>query len=172
MNFRGYDKETGTAKYTLGINPVDKPFPKSKELTFIFNKIRLEKFEEYTGQNIEAGEYLKSNSITLTGKWNFKFEVPSWSGHCFDVYEEDLKGDSISNIQGFSYKEKPQNPFDFLMAECIKKQIVVTSLSGDTLANWNDTSAVFDPQYWNIEPLKSGDIHCTLQLTDEVLKLK
>ena len=52
------------------------------------------------------------------------------------------------------------------------KHFVVTSLSGDTLANWSDTSAVFDPQYWNIEPLKSGDIHCTLQLTDEVLELK
>ena len=122
--------------------------------------------------NEQAVWLLIKNKSTQVLNLNFKFEVPSWSGHCFDVYEEDLKGDSISNIQGFSYKEKPQNPFDFLMAECIKKQIVVTSLSGDTLANWNDTSAVFDPQYWSIEPLKSGDIHCTLQLTDEVLKLK
>ncbi len=122
--------------------------------------------------NEQAVWLLIKNKSTQVLNLNFKFEVPSWSGHCFDVYEEDLKGDSISNIQGFSYKEKPQNPFDFLMAECIKKQIVVTSLSDDTLANWSDTSAVFDPQYWNIEPLKSGDIHCTLQLTDEVLELK
>ena len=122
--------------------------------------------------NEQAVWLLIKNKSTQVLNLNFKFEVPSWSGHCFDVYEEDLKGDSISNIQGFSYKEKPQNPFDFLMAECIKKQIVVTSLSGDTLANWSDTSAVFDPEYWSIEPLKSGDIHCTLQLTDEVLKLK
>ena len=122
--------------------------------------------------NEQAVWLLIKNKSTQVLNLNFKFEVPSWSGHCFDVYEEDLKGDSISNIQGFSYKEKPQNPFDFLMAECIKKQIVVTSMSGDTLANWNDTSAVFDPEYWSIEPLKSGDIHCTLQLTDEVLKLK
>ena len=122
--------------------------------------------------NEQAVWLLIKNKSTQVLNLNFKFEVPSWSGHCFDVYEEDLKGDSISNIQGFSYKEKPQNPFDFLMAECIKKQIVVTSLSGDTLANWNDTSAVFDPEYWSIKPLKSGDIHCTLQLTDEVLELK
>ena len=122
--------------------------------------------------NEQAVWLLIKNKSTQVLNLNFKFEVPSWSGHCFDVYEEDLKGDSISNIQGFSYKEKPQNPFDFLMAECIKKQIVVTSLSGDTLANWKDTSAVFDPEYWSIEPLKSGDVHCTLQLTDEVLKLK
>ncbi len=122
--------------------------------------------------NEQAVWLLIKNKSTQVFNLIFKFEVPSWSGHCFNVCEDSLKIDSISNIQGFSYKEKPQNPFDFLMAECIKKQIVVTSLSGDTLANWNDTSAVFDPQYWNIEPLKSGDIHCTLQLTDEVLKLK
>ena len=52
------------------------------------------------------------------------------------------------------------------------KQFVVTSLSGDTLANWHDGSAVFDPKYWILEPQKNGDVHCTLQLTDEVLKLK
>ena len=52
------------------------------------------------------------------------------------------------------------------------KQFVVTSLSGDTLANWRDGSAVFDPKYWFLEPQENGDIHCTLQLTDEVLKLK
>lgn len=125
MNFRGYDKETGTAKYTFGINPADKPFPKSKELTFIFNKIRLEKFEEYTGQNIEAGEYLKSNSITLTGNWNFKFEVPekmynrtrieykvtNVSNADFEVYEASVFdtgfsfGAIISNVEG--------NPFEY-----------------------------------------------------------
>ena len=52
------------------------------------------------------------------------------------------------------------------------KQFVVTSLSGDTLANWRDGSAVFDPKYWFLEPQENGDVHCTLQLTDEVLKLK
>ena len=101
-----------------------------------------------------------------------KYEIPSWSEHCFKVNIDSLKIDSICVVDGFGFVDEPKSPFDFLMAECIKKQIVVTSMSGDTLANWNDTSAVFDPQYWNIEPLKSGDIHCTLQLTDEVLKLK
>ena len=52
------------------------------------------------------------------------------------------------------------------------KQFVVTSLSGDTLANWHDGSAVFDPKYWILEPQKNGNIHCTLQLTNEVVKLK
>ena len=52
------------------------------------------------------------------------------------------------------------------------KHFVVTSLSGDTLANWRDGSAVFDPKYWFLEPQENGDVHCTLQLTDEVLQLK
>ena len=52
------------------------------------------------------------------------------------------------------------------------KQFVVSSVSGDTLANWRDGSAVFDPKYWILEPQKNGDVHCTLQLTDDVLKLK
>ncbi|MEE1063889.1 MAG: hypothetical protein UH071_09515 [Paludibacteraceae bacterium] len=52
------------------------------------------------------------------------------------------------------------------------KQFVVISLSGDTLANWHDGSAVFDPKYWILEPQKNGNIHCTLQLTNEVVKLK
>ena len=112
------------------------------------------------------------NKTSFTFNLDVKYEIPSWPEHRFKVYEDNIKFDSTIIIKGFSYEEEPQNPFDFLMAECVKKQIVVTSLYGDTLANWNDTSAVFDPQYWNIEPLKSGDIHCTLQLTDEVLKLK
>lgn len=112
------------------------------------------------------------NKSTKVLNLDVKYEIPSWSGHCFNVNKDSLNIDSICVIDGFGFVDEPKAPFDFLMAECIKKQIVVTSLSGDTLANWNDTSAVFDPEYWNIEPLKSGDIHCTLQLTDEVLKLK
>ena len=112
------------------------------------------------------------NKSTKVLNLDVKYEIPSWSGHCFNVTKDSLNIDSIWIVDGFGFVDEPKAPFDFLMAECIKKQIVVTSLSGDTLANWNDTSAVFDPQYWNIEPLKSGDIHCTLQLTDEVLKLK
>ena len=52
------------------------------------------------------------------------------------------------------------------------KGFVVTTTSGDTLANWNDSSAVFTQQYWLIEHQENGDVHCTLQLMDEVLKLR
>lgn len=76
LDLLGHDKENNIIKYNINVNNPNMFFPKSKELKFIFSKIKLEKFEEYTGQDIENGEYLKSNSIILTGDWEFKFDVP------------------------------------------------------------------------------------------------
>ncbi len=112
------------------------------------------------------------NKSTKVLNLDVKYEIPSWSGHCFNVNKDSLNIDSICVINGFGFVDEPKAPFDFLMAECIKKQIVVTSLSGDTLANWNDSSMVFNDQiYWLVQPNEDG-YTCTLQLTDEVLKLK
>ena len=112
------------------------------------------------------------NKSTKVLNLDVKYEIPSWSGHCFNVNKDSLNIDSICLIDGFGFVDEPKAPFDFLMAECIKKQIVVTSLSGDTLANWNDSSMVFNDQtYWLVQPNEDG-YTCTLQLTDEVLKLK
>lgn len=58
-----------------------------------------------------------------------------------------------------------------------KRLIVIEELSKDTLAKWDDNSVVFtDQQYWMIE-YGEDDSHnmgsfCTLNLTDEVLKLE
>lgn len=112
------------------------------------------------------------NRTMIPLNFDVYFEVPSWPDHCFNVYRDSLYSYSIVNIQGFRFNEEPSKPFDFLMSECIKKQLVITALSGDTLAHWNDSSAVFDSKYWMIESQKDGDINCTLQLTDEVLELK
>lgn len=125
-NLLSHDKERNIVNYNITANPADKLFPKSKELTFIFSKIKLEKYEEYNGQDIENGEYLKSEAITLTGDWNFKFEVPekmynrtnieykviSVSNKDFEVYEASVSdtgfafGTIISNVEGepFEYK--------------------------------------------------------------------
>ncbi len=112
------------------------------------------------------------NKSTKVLNLDVKYEIPSWSGHCFNVNKDSLNIDSIWIVDGFGFVDEPKAPFDFLMAECIKKQIVVTSLYGDTLANWNDSSMVFNDQtYWLIQPNEDG-YTCTLQLTDEVLKLK
>lgn len=125
-NLLDHNKETNTVNYNLSANPSDILFPNSKELTFIFSKIKLEKFEEYIGQDIENGEYLKSNSITLTGDWEFKVEVPekmynrtkieykvtNVSNPDFEVYTASVSdtgfafGTIISNVNGdpFAYK--------------------------------------------------------------------
>lgn len=71
-----HDKETNTIKYNIDISASDRFFPKSKKLRFVFSKIYLERFEEYTGQNIEAGEYLESYAVTLKGDWMFEVDVP------------------------------------------------------------------------------------------------
>lgn len=55
------------------------------------------------------------------------------------------------------------------------KQMIVTTLTGDTIANWSDNSVVFnDRQYWTITENIGvmEEYYCTLNLTDEVLKLK
>ncbi|MCQ2189651.1 MAG: hypothetical protein MJZ00_07045 [Paludibacteraceae bacterium] len=116
--------------------------------------------------------FLIKNKTSQSLNLDVKYEIPSWSEHCFNVYIDSLKTDSIYIVNGFGFIDEPKSPFDFFMTECIKKQIVIMTLSGDTLANWNDSSVVFDPKYWLIESQKDGDIHCTLQLTDEVLELK
>ena len=90
----------------------------------------------------------------------------------WNVAKDNIAMSSISEFQGFGYKEFPKSLYDILISDLKGKHIIVTSLSGDTLANWNDSSAVFNQQYWLIEHQENGDVHCTLQLTDEVLLLK
>ena len=85
---------------------------------------------------------------------------------------DHLEFDGVANICGPGYHDDLQSPYQFLIEECKNKHLVVTSLYGDTLANWNDSSMVFNDQtYWLVQPNEDG-YTCTLQLTDEVLKLK
>lgn len=119
----------------------------------------------------EEGVWFRIKNMTdKTLNFDIKYEIPSYFS-CFDVHRDSVTKNSICNIHGIDLEESAE-PFEFLKATCRYKEVIVTSLSGDTLANWNDSSAVFDPKYWLIEPLNNGDINCTLQLTDEVLELK
>lgn len=70
------DKDTNLVKCNITCNSSDEFLPNSKELTFIFTEIRLEKFEEYTGQDISNGEYLKCDSVNLIGDWKLNVKVP------------------------------------------------------------------------------------------------
>ena len=103
--------------------------------------------------------------------YDVNFDLLSYSKNC-EYYEDSVNIGEITLIHGFGYKEKPESPFDLLITDCANKHFVITSLSGDTLANWNDSSTVFDPKYWVTEEIEEGSYTCTLQLTDEVLKLK
>ncbi len=69
------------------------------------------------------------------------------------------------------------NTFHDIVANDLRnKHFVVTSLSGDTLANWNDNSKIFtDTRYWTKETSifgKNMKYSCTLTITDEALKIK
>ena len=70
------DKDTNLVKCNINCNSSDEFLPNSKELTFIFSEIRLEKHEEYTGQDIRNGEYLKCDSVNLIGNWKLNVKVP------------------------------------------------------------------------------------------------
>ena len=93
-------------------------------------------------------------------------------GHSYiESFRDSVNVNTKCELYGIGY-DIPENPFDILISDFTNKHIIVTTTSGDTLANWNDSSAVFNQQYWLIEHQENGDVHCTLQLTDEVLKLK
>ena len=92
--------------------------------------------------------------------------------HTFDLPNNKKLSTFAFNLDDYEGEFYSSNYFNILSKGVYNKHFVVTTISGDTLANWNDSSAVFTQQYWLIEHQESGDLHCTLQLTDEVLKLK
>lgn len=87
-------KEENLVKYCFCFHAENTCFPNSKELNFVFSKIKLEKYEDYTGQDIEKGEYLKSNSVILTGDWKINVKVPETM---YNRPKSEYKVVSISN---------------------------------------------------------------------------
>ncbi len=139
----------------------------------------MEDTSEYSGE---------MRTLDIFAENNLNFDVKCSIIAYFDTYlgkggysegSSDIKKEEKEKIVYFdlddleSYKDNDTLNLSKVFNEFLyDKHFVITSLSGDTLANWNDSSAVFDPKYWFIEPLDNGDINCTLQLTDEVLELK
>ena len=63
--------------------------------------------------------------------------------------------------------------YSAIVKELRKKQLVITTLTDDTLANWGNKSTVFnDKKYWMIELTGEKKFYFVLNLTDEVLRLK
>lgn len=69
------DKENNILKYNYNFEAQKNYFPNSKELNFVFTKIRLEKYE-YNGEDVSEGELLKSKSVIFTDDWKINIIVP------------------------------------------------------------------------------------------------
>lgn len=125
-------------------------------------------------EDIDNGDYMfihiENNTDRLLNL-SVKFK-DSKDSKIYEISKDSL----VVGKSGFNYalwyKEKPEYPFEYFVLSCVENNIVVTSLFGDTLANWNDSSAVFEQKYWELETEKNGEIHCTLSLTDDVLRVK
>ena len=121
-------------------------------------------------EDVTCDEYLDiriHNKTSQTIYANSKFS--NWSNG-----KDTILSDSIKHLCGIGFDENIKDKtFYFLKERINNKYLLIKNIDGDTLAHWTDTSFVFcDNQYWLIEPQENGDTYCTLQLTDEVLKLK
>lgn len=108
-----------------------------------------------------------SDNVRQYHRWNTWLatlhSLPSSTNHFFGscFYDKTIRNDVFVAI-----KNKLTD----------KQLIVIEEISGDTLAKWDDSSVVFnDQQYWTITTSGSSEymtFYYTLNLTDEVLKLK
>ena len=120
---------------------------------------------EIANKTNENGKIFISVEESLHGKSKTR-------NHTFNLYSDKSTTTFAFNLDDYEGEFYSSNYFNVISKGVYNKHFIVTSLSGDTLANWNDSSAVFNQQYWLIEHEENGDVHCTLQLTDEVLQLK
>lgn len=136
--------------------------------TLFFSCIPMEK--------VTSDEYLNIriyNRLSQPLSAYFSFDVDDNKG-CSNK-RDSVYPDSIVQMYGIGFDEEIRDKaFSVLKDRFHNKHLLILNLDGDTLANWTDTSFVFcDHQYWSIDTNTGNNfIHCTLQLTDEVLKLK
>ena len=108
-------------------------------------------------------------SQTIGVDFNFELRSSKWS------YKKDsVLPDSISHLCEKGFDDIiGEKAISALRERFHNKHLVIKNIDGDTLASWRDSSLVFLDQYWTINPQDRGEFTgCTLQLTDEVLKLK
>ncbi len=98
-------------KSGINFETSNKCFPNSKELNYVFTKIKLEKYNEYNGEDINNGEYLKSKSVILTGNWKINVKVPE---KMYNRPKYEYKAVSISNPNiEVSYAAASESGFKF-----------------------------------------------------------
>lgn len=104
---------------------------------------------------------------------NIKYDVDKRKD--YTVKKDSIMINSTEHLCGIGFDESiKDNAFPILKERVCNKSLLIKNLDDDTLANWTDSSFIFcDNQYWLIEPDENNnEVHCTLQLTDEVLQLK
>ncbi len=114
--------------------------------------------------------YIHNKSSQIIGV-DFYFELRSskWS------YKKDsVLPDSISHLCEKGFDDIiGEKAISALRERFHNKNLLIKNANGDTLALWSDSSLVFQDQYWTVNTQDKGEFTgCTLQLTDEVLKLK
>ena len=108
-------------------------------------------------------------SQTIGVDFNFELRSSKWS------YKKDsVLPDSISHLCEKGFDDIiGEKAISALRERFHNKHLVIKNIDGDTLALWSDLSLVFQDQYWTVNTQDKGEFTgCTLQLTDEVLKLK
>jgi hypothetical protein len=125
-------------------------------------------------EDVGNGDHLRiyvHNKTSQTINVDFSFDLE----HRSLSYKNDtILPDSIPQLCGIGFKDViGEKAILTLREEFHNKHLVIKNIDGDTLASWRDSSLVFLDQYWTINPQDRGEFTgCTLQLTDEVLKLK
>ena len=122
-------------------------------------------------EDVTCDEYL---DIRIHNKTSQTIYVDSKFSNWSDG-KDTILSDSIKHLCGIGFDESIKDKaFSFLKERIHNKHLLIRDVDGDTLALWSDSSLVFrDNQYWIIVPDNENEFtYCTLQLTDEVLKLK
>ena len=126
----------------------------------------------------DEGPRMQTNfwiQMDVSDTLNIHFKTPYDSITIQNVFPHAIV--MISNL--FPMEPIEKNKSYDVFASCIvrgEKRLVITKLSGDTLANWDNNSAVFnDKKHWTIESMSNNswsEFNCILHLTDELLSSK
>ncbi len=112
-------------------------------------------------------ETLDSINVTLKVEDGWVAQLDTMLPSTAEVHYYPYYREQYNRINTFS---------DIIASGFRNKHFIVTSLSGDTLANWNDNSKIFtDTRYWTKETSifgKNMKYSCTLTITEEALKIK
>ena len=125
-------------------------------------------------EDINSGDriniYIHNKTSQIIGVvFNFELRSSNWS------YKKDsVLPDSTSQLCEKGFDDIiGDKAVSALRERFCNKNLLIKNVDGDTLVLWSDSSLIFLDQYWTVNTQDKGEFTgCTLQLTDEVLKLK